>query len=118
MYVVAGDDLSRTGAEMTDYWLGFAREMRRRGSTILFVMTPYGREAEPLAREYAASVNPALARIAKENPVLDLRNNPRLGDTDFTDPTHLSDAGRLIIWPMLGEAVAQAYGCQPTAGGV
>lgn len=117
MYVLAGDDLSRTSAEMTEYWLGFAREMRRRGSTPLFVMTPYSREAEPLAREYAPSIATAFARLARENPVLDLRDHPRLDAADFTDPAHLSDAGRLIAWPVLGEAIAEAYGCPPIADG-
>lgn len=116
MYVLAGDDLFRTSADMTEYWLSFAREMRRRGSTPLFVLTPYSREAEPLAREYAPSITTAFTRLAQENPVLDLRDNPDLNAADFTDPTHLSDAGRVIVWPILGEAIATAYGCPPVAG--
>lgn len=116
MYVLAGDDLSRTSAEMTDYWLVFAREMRRRGATTVFVMTPYSHEAEPLAREYAPFIAPALARLARENQVLDLRNHPLPDPVHFTDPTHLSDAGRVGAWPALGEAIARAYGCRPISG--
>ncbi len=116
MYILADDDFSRTGGAMTEYWLSFADEMRRRGSTTLFVMTPYGPEAEPLAREYAVSTATALDRLARQNPVLDLRKDPRLTASDFTDPTHLSDTGRITLWPVLGEAVADAYGCPPVAG--
>ena len=118
MYVLAGDDLKRSSAEMTEYWLGFAREMRRRGSRPLFVMTPYSEEAGALAREYSPSTTAALARLARENPVLDLRNHPHLGAADFTDPAHLSDAGRRRAWPILGEAIAEAYGCPSITGGV
>jgi hypothetical protein len=118
MYVLADDDLLQTAGAMTDFWLSFAREMGRRGSTTLFVMTPYGPEAGALAREYAASMDPALDRLARENPVVDLRKHPGLTAADFTDPTHLSDLGRTTLWLTLGEAVARAYGCPPKADSV
>lgn len=118
MYVLADDDLLRTADAMTDFWLSFARELGRRGSTTLFVMTPYGPEAESLAREYAAPIDKALGRLARENPVLDLRTNPGLTAEAFTDPTHLSLVGRATLWPALGDAVARAYGCPPSADSV
>ena len=117
MFVLAGDDMPRTSREMTEYWLRFAREMSRRGAAPLFVMTPYSPEAESLEREYAGSVGPALARLAEEYPVLDLRSRVRLQAADFADPTHLSDAGRIKAWPMLAEAIGETYGCPAFAAG-
>ncbi|RYD50434.1 MAG: hypothetical protein EOP60_11675 [Sphingomonadales bacterium] len=110
MWVVGGDELASSIDAMTAFWIDFARDMRRRGSRTIFVMTPTSGEAATIARAYAAPVARAIATIGREFPFIDMRGL-RIAEGEFRDPLHLTGAGRDRVWPWLSATIARHGGC-------
>jgi len=77
-----------------------ARQLSSEHRAVAFLLTPSSQEVRQNLEPFRAPANRAIAMLSDAAPLLDLRDAP-LAEEDFADTAHLTDQGRLQLWPEL-----------------